>query len=899
MAGGKVETKTKMHALAELGQSVWLDYLRRGMTRSGELKGMIDNGLRGLTSNPTIFEHAIGGSADYDEALAGIAGSWRTDLEVFEALAVEDVRDAADAFRSLYDESQGLDGYVSLEVSPRLARDTQGTITEARRLWAAVDRPNVMIKVPGTREGVPAIERLLSDGININVTLLFSPERYVEVAVAFVRALETRVSAGRPIDRLASVASFFVSRVDTEIDRRLEKLGGAALALRGKAAIANAQLAYTAFRDLGKSPRWGKLKAKGARPQRVLWASTGAKNPAYSDVIYVDNLIADETVNTLPPATLTLFEDHGVAKRALSDDASQADETLQAIEAAGVDLSDVARFLEEDGVKKFAQSFDALLGVIGTKRKAMAKQAPPRASAQLRAFDLKVAQRLDQLDAQNIVKRIWARDPFVWVKDTNTPEIRDRLGWLTVGETMAAQADQLMAFADEVRKKFDRVVLCGMGGSSLAPEVFWRTFGQKKGFPSLFVLDTTDPRTVGQAEKESDLDTSLFIVASKSGTTQEPDSFFRYFWEKTGGRGEQFIAITDPGTALVDLANKNRFLKGFANPPEIGGRYSALSYFGLVPAALIGVDVEKLLHRAHRTAEACSQFVPAFQNPAAWLGTIMGEAALGGRDKVTFVLSPTISTFGLWAEQLIAESTGKNQTGILPVADEPIGAPEVYGADRVFVYIALANEVSDQVEAKLNALSQAGHPVVRLVLEDAYDLGGEFFRWEMATAVAGHVLGIHPFDQPNVAESKANTKKVLEQKGKPSPAASAAEIESFLAGVKPGDYLAIMAYLPYSSDNDRRLNAIRKKLRDRLKVATTLGYGPRFLHSTGQLHKGGRPVGHFLQITKAVERDLPIPGDPFTFGELESAQAEGDLLALRKRGRPAIRVEGLDLLEAT
>lgn len=890
---------SKMKDLLGLGQSVWLDYLRRGMTRSGELKAMIDNGLRGLTSNPTIFEHAIGGSADYDEPLTAIAGSWRNDLEVFEALAVEDVREAADLFRPVYDESKALDGYVSLEVSPRLARDTQATITEARRLWAAVDRPNVMIKVPGTKEGIPAIERLLTDGINVNVTLLFSPVRYVEVAVAFVKALETRVGSGRPVDRIASVASFFVSRVDTEIDKRLTEKGGVALELRGKAAIANAQLAYAAFKDLSNSPRWAKLEAKGARPQRVLWASTGAKNPAYSDVIYVDGLIAPETVNTLPPATLNQFEDHGTPKRTLTDDATSADATLQAIEKAGVDLSDVSRFLEEDGVKKFAQSFDTLLGVIGKKRTAMAERTPPRASAQLRAFDLKVAQKLDQLDVQSVVKRIWAHDPFVWVRDAKTPEIKDRLGWLTVGETMSSQVEELTAFANDVRRNFDRVVLCGMGGSSLAPEVFWRTFGQRKGFPSLFVLDTTDPRTVAQVEREGDLKRTLFIVASKSGTTQEPDSFYRYFWEKTGHRGEQFIAITDPGTPLVDLANRNRFRKGFANPPEIGGRYSALSYFGLVPAALIGVDVGRLLHRTHRMAEACGQFVPAFQNPAAWLGTIMGEAALGGRDKMTFVLSPTISTFGLWAEQLIAESTGKMQTGILPVADEPLDFPEVYSQDRVFVYIALANEVSAEVDGKLTALGSAGHPVVRLMLDDAYDLGAEFFRWELATAVAGHVLGIHPFDQPNVAESKANTKKVLETKAKPSPAAGKEDVGKFLAGLKPGDYLAMMAYLPYSAENDRRLAAIRKKLRDRYKVATTLGYGPRFLHSTGQLHKGGRPVGHFLQITKTVDKDVAIPGDPFTFGELESAQAEGDLLALRKRGRPAIRVEGLDLLEGT
>ncbi len=892
-------TQSAMKALLEQGQSVWLDYLRRGMTRSGELDAMIGRGLRGQTSNPTIFEHAIGGSTDYDEALAAIAGSSRTDLEVFEAIAVEDVREAADRFRQVYEDARYADGYVSLEVSPRLARDTPGTIAEARRLWAQVDRPNIMIKVPGTAEGVPAIERLLADGINVNVTLLFSPERYVEVAVAFLKALETRAAAGRQVDRVASVASFFVSRVDAEVDKRLGAKGGAALALRGKAAIANAQLAYAAFLDFVRAPRWTRLAAMGARPQRLLWASTGTKDPAYSDVMYVDGLIAPDTVNTLPPATLTQFEDHGTVRRTLLDDAGPADRVLQAIETAGVDLAEVARVLEADGVRKFAQSFDGLLGVIAAKRKAMAHPAAPRASAQLRAFDLRVAQRLDQLDGQNVVRRIWSRDPFVWVKDPDTPEIRDRLGWLTVGESMAAEAEKLSVFANDVRRRFDRVVLLGMGGSSLAPEVFWRTFGRKQGFPSLFVLDTTDPRTVGAVEREGNLARTLFIVASKSGTTQEPDSFFRYFWERTGHRGQQFIAITDPGTPLVDLANANGFLKGFANPPDIGGRYSALSYFGLVPAALIGVDVARLLHRAHRMTEACSPFVPPFQNPAAWLGSILGEAALAGRDKVTFILSPTIASFGLWAEQLIAESTGKSQTGILPVADEPLGPPSVYGADRVFVSIGLADEVRAEVEDGLTALSGAGHPVVRLLLQDAYDLGGEFFRWEMATAVAGAVIGIHPFDQPNVAESKANTRDVLERKQRPAPAASRAEVEAFLAGIQPGDYLALMAYLPYTAENDRRLAAIRRALRDRLGVATTLGYGPRFLHSTGQLHKGGRPVGHFLQITEAVTRDLPIPGARFTFGELEAAQAEGDLQALRQRGRPAIRVEGLDLLEAT
>jgi glucose-6-phosphate isomerase len=553
--------------------------------------------------------------------------------------------------------------------------------------------------------------------------------------------------------------------------------------------------------------------------------------------------------------------------------------------------------LEEDGIEKFAKSFETLLGVIGTKRKALVEQAPPGHSAVFRAVDASVAVRLDAMDSAQVPKRIWARDPTVWKNDPNTPEIRDRLGWLTVGKAMAQQVKDLKAFADEVRAEFSRVVLCGMGGSSLAPEVLWRTFGAAPDHPSLVVLDSTDPRAVRQAEQGGDLAKTLFIISSKSGTTQESDSFFRYFWERTGGRGRQFVAITDPGTPLERLAGERGFRRTFVNPADIGGRYSALSFFGLVPAALIGVDVQTLLHRAHRMAECCAAWVPALENPAAWLGAALGEAALAGRDKVTFVLSPGVASFGLWVEQLIAESTGKEGKGILPVADEPLGVPGVYGQDRVFVSMALAGETDAATESRLVELEKAGHPVVHLRLDDRYDLGQEFFRWEFATAVAGAVLGINPFDQPNVAESKANTKAVLAKRSPPSPAASAGELEKFLAAIMPGDYLAIMAYLPPTPENDRRLAAIRLRLRDRLKVATTFGYGPRFLHSTGQLHKGGRTIGHFLQITQRAEQDLPIPGERFTFGQLEAAQAEGDLLALRSRGRPGIRIEELGLLE--
>jgi transaldolase/glucose-6-phosphate isomerase len=891
-----------MHALLDEGQSVWLDYLRRGMTRSGELAVMIADGLRGMTSNPTIFEHAIAGSADYDAALAAAGASGMTDREVYEALAIQDVQEAADVFRSVYDETGGEDGFVSIEVSPELARDTEGSIAEARRLWQAVDRPNVMIKIPGTKEGWPAIERCLREGININITLLFSLAHYYPVAEAHLRALEGRVAAGLPIDRVASVASLFVSRVDTEVDKRLQSRDDAVDTPIGQAAIANARLVYAAFLDMTRSARWRALRAHGAKVQRPLWASTGTKNPAYSDVRYVESLIGPDTITTVPPDTLRLFEHHGVIERTLPGHVGRAQRTMRSIEAIGIDLVDVNRTLEQEAIAKFSESLTKVLAVIGAKRRSLANGAlttPRRRDRDRAGFDAAVERRIDALASDEVIRRIWARDPTVWKDDPNTPELKDRLGWLGVGKIMARQPAPLMAFADEIRGSFERVVLCGMGGSSLAPATLWQAFGRRDGYPQLVVLDSTDPRTVAAVNADHDLRKTLFIIASKSGTTRETISFLEYFWTLAGGQSaaSQFVAITDPETPLATLARERGFRRTFLNPADIGGRYSALSYFGLVPAALIGVDVRELLHDAHRMEEECAACVAPHENPAARLGATLGEAVLQGRDKLTFVLSPAVSSFGLWAEQLVAESMGKDGTGIIPVVGEPLGAPAVYGPDRLFVSITLAGEEDPGTAARLDALESAGHPVVRIALRNRLDIGGEFFRWELATAVAGAILRVNPFDQPDVAESKRNTERVLRERPALSAPADRTGVRAFLTGIPPGDYVALLAYVPASRRRDQQFARIRAALRDRLKVATTVGYGPRYLHSTGQLHKGGPPTGHFLQLYDPAADDLAIPGASFTFGGLKAAQAEGDRLALERRGRPVIRVEDVGLLE--
>lgn len=496
-----------------------------------------------------------------------------------------------------------------------------------------------------------------------------------------------------------------------------------------------------------------------------------------------------------------------------------------------------------------------------------------------------VERRLAALHDGDIAGRIWAGDHTVWKPDP--AELADRLGWLTIADEMAAEAPALAEFARGVAAEgYQRAVVLGMGGSSLAPEVLSATFGVAAGMLDLTVLDTTDPEQIAGVERELDLRRTLFIVASKSGATIETLSQLDYFWGKAP-RGDHYIAITDPATPLEALARARGFRRVFTSPPRIGGRYSALSYFGLVPAALAGIDIAALLARAIEMAQACRAGAGA-ANPGAWLGAVMGEAALAGRDKLTLLLPPQWATLGGWIEQLVAESTGKEGRGIVPIDGEPLGPPGAYGNDRLFVAIG--------EHAGLDTLAAAGHPVVRLPYDGAMSLGAEFFRWEFATAIAAHVLGVQPFDQPDVQATKDATSRILAAAATPPPASG--DPGDALRSLRPGDYVAILAYLPRTAANDARLRRARLALRARLRVATTSGYGPRFLHSTGQLHKGGPDTGVFLQVVGDVAADLPIPGRPYTFGELQAAQALGDYESLTALGRRVVRLrpESLDSL---
>lgn len=917
--------------LESLGQSIWLDMIQRSMLRSGELKRMIEEaGLGGLTSNPTIFEKAIGHSPDYDDQISEVAKGGATRDDVYEAVVIEDIAAAADLFRPVYDRTQGADGFVSLEVSPLLAHDTERTLQEARRLYGKLKRPNVMIKVPATPEGLPAIEQLISEGINVNVTLIFSVDVYNKVAEAYIRGLERRDQAGKPLTGIGSVASFFVSRIDTAVDKELQaKIDGGntrAKELIGKAAIANAKLAYESFQKIFGGERFAKLKAKGARVQRPLWASTSTKNPAYSDVLYVEALIGPDTVDTAPKATIESYGDHGKPEVRLTQGVAEAHKLFDDLKAAGIDFQKVTEKLTADGVKSFAESFEQLMAAIDKKSGAVSggNSTPAnRHTSELGQYSAQVQTALDAMIKEEAAKKVWAKDAAFWSTNADAQKIiANALGWLTVPKLMSERIAEISAFANEIKAEgFTHVVVLGMGGSSLCPEVFSRTFGKRQGWPELHVVDSTVPATIRRIEKSLDLKKTLFIVSSKSGSTTEPVMFHRYFYDRVkqvsgDNAGRQFIAITDPGTQMVQDAQKDNFRRIFLNMADIGGRYSALSYFGLVPFAVSGGDLQELLNRTLKAVALCEPNSPQENNIALRMGAEIGTLGNAGRDKLTLVTAGAIESVSLWIEQLIAESTGKEGKGIVPIAGEQLGAPGDYGNDRVFFYVGMG-EPSPEVSAKLAALEKAGHPVLKNVLSDPLDLGAEFFLWEFATAIAGHVLGINPFDQPNVQESKDNTKRILAEftKTKSMPQlktiaegdgikAEADEanakavaskdfsdvIAAHLDRVKPGDYIAITQYFDETPEHEAMVQKLRLALREQTKCATTTGYGPRFLHSTGQLHKGGPGSGVFLQLTAADNPDVPLPGEAFTFGVLKEAQALGDFESLAKRGRRAIRV---------
>jgi len=915
--------------LLRQGQSYWLDSLSREMIRGGELARRVrEQGLRGVTSNPAIFHKAISSGSDYDDQIAELAGARSSVEEIYEALVVTDIREACDLLRPVYDESAGADGYVSLEVSPHLVHDTQGSLTEARHLWAAVDRPNLMVKIPGTPAGVPAVEELLYEGVNVNVTLLFAVEAYEEVARAYVRALQRRASEGETIDSVASVASFFLIRIDVLVDSLLSHRIHASVAepaaqhLYGQTAVASAKLAYRSYQNLMADPEWQALADAGARPQRLLWASTSTKNPLYDPVRYVEPLIGRDTVNTMPEVTIEAFASAGqVVPDTVEQGLAHSEVVFADLSALGIDMPAVNEQLLAEGAQKFVDPFDALLAGLALRRAEMREglRVAVREPADMVPG---LAATLSALHEQRFAVRLAGRDPSLWPGDASTRDsIAKRLGWTRGSTDAIALLPDLSAFAEDVRGEDVRdVVLLGMGGSSLCPLVAAESFSGRDGFPRLTVLDTVDPAAVAAVDQAIDPLRTLFVVASKSGGTIETLSLYRYFRERLQREevpavGRHFVAVTDPGSSLLAEAGEVGFLRSFEAPADVGGRYSALTVFGLLPMVLMGADVEGVVEWARQLERECSPGLPESVNPAVRLGAILALCAQGGRNKLTLTASRSVASFPLWVEQLVAESTGKSGNGIVPVTDEPLPGADACSPDRVFVHYSVAGDNDASARLALDALDAAGHPVFLIELPEPEALGGEFLRWEIATATVGTILGVNPFDEPDVSAAKRATADLLEHRtsagefptevaqasegglelfsggnGSPADDASVAGTLSEWLDLRPeGGYVAVLGYFAPSPERDAAMNRLRDRMRAHTGLPTTFGYGPRYLHSTGQLHKGGPDGGSYLVITADPVEDLALPDSAFTLGTLQRAQALGDVRTLRERGRKVLR----------
>jgi len=714
---------------------------------------------------------------------------------------------------------------------------------------------------------------------------------------------------------VASVASFFVSRIETAVDKELETAG--VKELQGKIAVSYSKSVYEEFLNVFSGDRWEALTKKGANIQRLLWASTSTKNPAYRDTLYVDELIGPNTVNTVPPSTLNNFLDHGTVEVRVDKGLEEAHENLTKLAGLKIDMIKITDKLQKDGVESFSKSFRSIISSLEEKCDLLKKKSSS-IIFHLGEKEKQISAAYAKLINEKIVSRIWEKDFTVW---SNEPaEISNRLGWLDSPAETRAALSEITEFVESVKSDgFTTALLMGMGGSSLAPEVFRLTFGVQNGYLDLHVLDSTDPAVILKYTKELDLEKTLFVVSTKSGGTVETLSFMKYFYnltlDKLGKKevGKHFVAITDPGSKLEKIASELHFRKTFLNDPNIGGRFSALSFFGIVPAALVGVDIELILNRADVEIKELKN---SDKNLDAFLGVSLGELANNKIDKLTFITSSELKPFQNWVEQLIAESTGKNSKGILPVVNEEFQGKEFYGDDRVFVVLSYKDD--SNLDEKVESLILSGFPVIEIILNDKYDLGSEFLRWEFATAIAGWSLKIQPFDQPNVESAKIAAremvKKFMETGKLPSEEKALAENGiSILGNISGSDlksafnnfldktnnedqhnYIAIQAFITPNEETARLLNELRIKILRKYKIATTIGFGPRFLHSTGQLHKGDAGNGLFIQFIADNENDIAIPDNPgenkssITFGTLIHAQASGDRKALLDSGREVL-----------
>jgi len=911
----------------------WYGNLNRDMVLSGEMKALIEqHGITGFCAEPSLIERAIGEGTAYDDAICEF--SEPNPGLIFDRLMIEDSQIAADLLRSTYEETQGATGYVCVDIPAILQEGAVLQIAEVRRLFKAINRPNLMIKIPGRLTDLTTIEEVLFAGINVNVTMVYSPQNAVSVAGGYIRALERRLIAGLPVDKIASVLTFGLSGVDRLADQMLEGNVRSAQGradvqrvslntrLLGKVGIANAQSTYRRFRDLFQGERFSRLRNAGARLMQLIWADLTPTNPTYGAQYYIDELSAPDVILLVNQATLADHTpEHTIEYHALHT----AHEVLHRLEEVGIDLERIGKQLQGDAEDLHTETYRKAIARVEGKRNLLFSGFMRRQSLVLGEPRPAVEAELKRLRLQKSITRMWARDASLWkVPPDKEALVANRLGWLTIASDGRIDRERLRALREESKAAgWKHLVLIGMGGSVITADVLAKTFGPQEGFPRLHLLDTVDPAAICAVEESIDPDKTIFVIASKSGTTLETQALQSYFHTKYSER--PFIVITDAGTSLEAWAQAIKCRHMILNPEDMAGAYLALSYFGMVPAALLGLDFERIMQAGTDMQIACANNVMGVNHPGLWLGTIMAVMADYGRNKLTLLTSPELAAIGDWTEQLIAESTGKEGKGVIPVTGATPGMPHDYDDDRLFVYLRLDDSPNNPDDA-VRMLREAGNPFVTLDLRDKFDIGAEFFRWQYAACAAAISLGVNPFDEPNMAESQyaalrrldiykqsgelpEETPVIVEDAVRLYAADGMAQllhdlrsqhnyeatpleglIAAFVGLARSGQYVALMPYLNPSPENMEIFHELRRRMRHIFKRAVTVGFGPRCLHITGQLDKGGPNLGLYLQFTADDSADLSTPAFPYPFGVLKAANAAGDLEVLAARGRRVIRI---------
>ena len=897
---------TDIQELNQQGQSVWLNYLRRAMLESGQLRHLIETmGIQGITINPAIFERAITYSADYDQVLTQLLAEGLPIKQMYEALVIDDVQRAADCLHPIFEATKGRDGFVSLPLDPALADDVVGLIAMTRHLLHEANRANVMIEIPATEAGIAAIRQLFAEGTSVHVTHVFSQAVYEQVAQAYLDGIEAYLdeySVWRIVP--SSVVSVAISQVDNVVDELLDGTGRPDL--QGEAGLALAKILHSRQRFIFSGSRWEKLMRRGVQIQRLLWTRLTPKSFVYPDTHYVGALLGANTVLNVSPGMFNALRHRERPVNTLTAHVTLAYAHFDRLAEVGIDMKSVLADLQARSFAAYQTAYERLVASTARKRNEMEAEWEPMV-VEVGTQATAVTESLQNMCDNRIMGRIWTHDHTVWQEQPH--QIKDRLGWLHIMDVMQENVDRLQSFTQSlVNQGFDRAVFIGMGGYTQAATMYNDIFANtNQSHLKLDVLTTIDPDALLHHAEQMNLQKTLFVIVSKVGKTLETISLFKYFYNWVvnalgeAEAGQHFIAITNPGSPLVTIARDYHFRQVFIDDPHINGRFTALSYSGLVPAALTGVDLDKLLNRAQAmscNASSCNCPLTG-DNLAAKLGTLIAEMAKTGHDKLTFIISPAIAPLGDWIEQLIAASTGKQGVGILPVVGEDIGSPEAYGDDRLFVYLKLAGD--NTFDQPVHVLQQSGFPLVQLQLRDLYDVGGQIFLWQMATAVAAHHLGIHPFDQPDIEANKQLTDLLIQgyqATGDLPPdnfsPLTAESLQEFLALAQPGDYISLQAFLTPTPAVQKSLHTLRMQLQRQTGMATTITYGPHILHTTGQLHKGGGK-GLFIQLISDVSIDISIPaglGYPITqltFGKLRQIQAYSDAQTLQKARRQVLR----------